>query len=412
VTPDRAAVVRLEAPGKDLLLPDARATIPVAAVASDDFGLRSVDVRYTKVSGSGEQFEFVEGALPVTITRHDARAWKAAGRFDLAALKLEPGDSVVYHAVARDARAGESGASVSDTYFIEIAGPGQVALPGFELPPDHERYALSQQMIVVKLQRLRSREKSLPRQTLEQEMATIAAEQRAVRANFVFLMGGHVEDEEKEAEHSHEIQEGRLENSARREVSTAIEFMGDAEQAMVAVETGGALPPAKFAVAALQRAFGRNRYFLRTLAVRSRIDPTRRLTGSLEEAGDWRRALAPPTGDTKGAQARALQGALLELAAVSSGRISQLRADDVAALAEGALAVDPGSADWQSISAALGDLRDKLTAHRPEHELRAALNAALSRLVRVASANALRAGGSRDRLGALRGAWAGRGGGR
>ena len=107
-----------------------------------------------------------------------------------------------------------SGSASSDTFFIEVAGPGQVALAGFELPPDRERYALSQQMIVLKLERLRAREQTIDRATLEQEVGNIAAEQRAVRANFVFLMGGEIEDEEAEAEHSHEIQEGRLENTA------------------------------------------------------------------------------------------------------------------------------------------------------------------------------------------------------
>src|SRR5262249_46074808 len=153
------------------------------------------------------------------------------------------------------------------------AGPGQVALPGFELPPDRERYALSQQMVVLKLQRLRAREASLSREALVEETKGLAAEQRAVRANFIFLMGGEVQDEETEAEQSNEIKEGRLENNARREINTAIRFMGQADQSLVAVDTAAALPAAKSAADALQRAFGRNRYFLRTLATRSRLDP-------------------------------------------------------------------------------------------------------------------------------------------
>ena len=100
-----------------------------------------------------------------------------------------------------------------------------------------------------------------------------------MRANFVFLMGGQVEDEEAEAEHSHEIQEGRLENTARREIVDAIQHMGKVEIGLAAINTTAALPPARAAVEALQRAFGRNRYILRTLPVRSRVDPSRRLTG-------------------------------------------------------------------------------------------------------------------------------------
>ena len=158
-------------------------------------------------------------------------------------------------------------------------------------------------MILLKLQRLRARESTLSREALTQEVEGLAAEQRAVRANFIFLMGGSVEDEEEEAAQSNEIQEGRLENSARREISTAIHFMSEVETALGAVDTGAALPPAKSAVEALQRAFGRNRYFLKTLAERSRIDPIppadRRSQGSLGLApradGRDRRSRRPAT---------------------------------------------------------------------------------------------------------------------
>ena len=144
---------------------------------------------------------------------------------------------MIYRIVGRDERPGDAGLASSETFFIEVAGPGQVALEGFELPPDRERYALSQQMIVLKLERLRAREQTIDRATLEQEVGNIAAEQRAVRANFMFLMGGQVEDEEEEAEHSHEIQEGRLENTARREIVDAIQHMGRVEVGLAAVNT-------------------------------------------------------------------------------------------------------------------------------------------------------------------------------
>ena len=113
-------------------------------------------------------------------------------------------------------------------------------------------------------------------------------------------MGGQVEDEEAEAEHSHEIQEGRLENTARREIVDAIQHMGKVEIGLAAINTSAALPPARAAVEALQRAFGRNRYILRTLPVRSRVDPSRRLTGEMSAASDWRRELFPPAPDAAG----------------------------------------------------------------------------------------------------------------
>ncbi len=373
VTPDRAPTIRIDAPGKDLLLPDTKAVVGVRTSATDDFGLQSLELRYTTASGSGEQFEFKEGTIPLAIAKQDARNWQASVNVALGRLGLSPGDAIIYHVVGRDGRPGDAGLATSDTYFIEVAGPGQVALAGFELPPDRERYALSQQMIVLKLERLRAREQSLDRPTLELEMSNLAAEQRAVRANFIFLMGGHVEDEEEEAAHSDEIQEGRLENTARKEIVTAIQHMGRAEQGMAMVSTSAALPPARAAVEALQRAFGRNRYFLRTLPVRSRVDPSRRLTGELAGAANWERAIPPATADHQAQVARELLARLLNAAPAGLNT-----------MAEEALAVDPASENWRAISRALLALRDA------SNRVAAGRNARMNRAIALLTAEAQR----------------------
>jgi hypothetical protein len=351
VTPDREPMVTVETPGKDLLLAEAR-RIPVRAAASDDLALRSLELRYTKVSGSGEQFEFVEGSAPVEIARDSASAWRGTAELPLDALRLEAGDSLVYRVVARDGRPGDAGLGSSDTFFVEIAGPGQAALAGVELPPEQDRYALSQQMIVLKIERLRAREAAMEAGARSEAFENLAAEQRAVRANFIFLMGGHVEDEEVEAEQSHEIQEGRLDHRARRDLSAAVRQMTLAERGLAAFSSGAALPPAKAAVDALQRAFGRSRYILRSMPVRGRIDPARRLSGELRGTGAWQRDAAARADDAPPAQARALMVRVLEATAGTPS-------DEAAAarLAEDALRVSPASADWQAISRALAARR-------------------------------------------------------
>ena len=405
VTPDRAPAIRIDAPGKDLLLPDGRKDIPVAARADDDFGLRSLELRYTRVSGSGEQFDFQEGTVPLSIDKRSGQDWTGRAALALSAMKLEPGDSLVYRVVGSDARPGDAGTASSDTFFIEIAGPGQVTVEGFELPPDRERYALSQQMIVLKLQRLRAREQSMARGAVEEELGALAAEQRAVRANFIFLTGGHVEDEEEEAEHSHEIQEGRLENTARKEIATAIQFMSRAEQAMIAIQTGNALPPARAAVEALQRAFGRNRYLLRTIPVRSRIDPSRRLSGELDRAADASRSAPPARPDRIASAARDLLHELLALAPglASASTAGQAR---LTALAERALAVAPADESWQTVSRDVVQLRDAATRRAARPELDARLTAIVARL-RSEARKDTPAGSAADvRNPALSGAWA------
>ena len=98
-----------------------------------------------------------------------------------------------------------------------------------------------------------------------------------VRAEVVFLGGGEVEDEVEEAAHSHELAEGRLENTGRAEMLTAINFMSRAEAQLNDGRAAEALVFERQALASLERALDRRRYFLRTLPDRSRIDITRRL---------------------------------------------------------------------------------------------------------------------------------------
>ena len=405
VTPDRAPTIVVDKPGKDLLFPDSSAGIPISATATDDFGLRSLELRFTRVSGSGEQFSFEEGVLPLQLDRNSDRSWRGRVSLALAAMDLDPGDAVVYRVVGADARPGQAGVASSDTFFVEIAAPDQVTPAGFELPPDRERYALSQQMIVLKIERLRARERTISREAVSEEAAAIAAEQRAVRANFIFLTGGHVEDEEEEAEHSHEIQEGRLEHSARKEISAAIQHMSRAEQALIAPATGAALLQARAAVEALQRAFGRNRYFMRTLPSRSRIDPSRRLAGELDRAASSRRRPEPAVTSTAVLAARQLLVELLEVGALLNERPGSIDSGRIASMAERALAVDAGSQTWQEIAGAFLDVGDALAAGRSAEDVQAHLKQALDGLQSEARREAVPPAAPDERNRALRGAW-------
>jgi hypothetical protein len=406
VTPDRVPSIRIEQPGKDLLLPDARSDVAVAAAANDDFGLASLELRFTKVSGSGEQFEFEEGGIPLALERSSPRSWRGRAALALSRMKLEPGDSLVYRVVGADARGGDAGGASSDTFFVEIAAPGEVAVAGFELPPDRERYALSQQMIVLKIERLRQRERAMSADAVAKEAGNIAAEQRAVRANFIFLNGGEVEDEEEEAAHSHEIQEGRLAHTARREIAEAIQHMGRAEKELIAVSTTGALPPAKAAVEALQRAFGRNRYILRSMPVRSRLDPSRRLSGELQAAVDSKRAAHDPSSDLTAITARRLMGELLNLGPLLlADDRSRVQSARLSALAEEALAAGAGTTEWQNVSASLLQLRDALAAGRPAPDVRSRYATTLDALQAEVRKNAIPPAPSSPAGSALRSAW-------
>jgi hypothetical protein len=136
----------------------------------------------------------------------------------------------------------------------------------------------------------------------------------------------------------------------------AIQHMGRTEQGLAMVDTAAALQAARAAVEALQRAFGRNRYFLRTLPVRSRIDPSRRMTGETSTASDWRRDLILPVDDNTVRAARGLLARLLDLSpSILDG---SAQPSVLTSLAEDALAVNPAAAEWQAIATSLLQLRD------------------------------------------------------
>lgn len=291
VTPDRAPDVRIAAPARDLFLADTSRDIPVRATASDDFGVTSLTLAYTKVSGSGETFDFVEGTLPLSLSRASGRELSGTATFQLAALGLSAGDMLVYRAIARDAHP-TRGPAESDAYVIEMVSPSEALAEGFSIDDQRDTYALSQQMVILKTERLVAARRGMTPEAVAEEAARIGAEQRQVRAEFVFMMGGEIEDEEVEAEQSHELSEGREQNEGRRDLIAAIRSMSDAAALLLRPDLDQALAAEKRALAALQRALTRSRYILRVLSTRERIDDTRRLTGDRSTAPGWRRDLA------------------------------------------------------------------------------------------------------------------------
>jgi hypothetical protein len=308
------------------------------ARATDDYGLRSLALHYTKVSGSGEQFEFKEGEIPLTLTRASSREWQGGAARSLDELDLKDGDMLVYRAVAADERPGDGSAS-SDAFFIEMSKLGVAAGDAFTLPEEETRYALSQQMLIIKTERLHQRRAAMAAEELADTALNLAVEQRMIRAEFVFMLGGEVQDEEVEAEQSTELQEGRLRNRGQRDLRAATIAMSQAEKQLTGTNTAEALVAERAAVTALQRAFARDRYILRAFASRANLDPARRLTGDLKDASGWARTRVPAPEDRRAAQLQDVMaglGAFLRDASLGPAR--------AAVLARQALAVDPESA--------------------------------------------------------------------
>jgi hypothetical protein len=317
VSPDALPAVRLTAPGRDLVYSGGNPRIVFDARATDDFGLRSLALRYTKVTGSGENFDFQEGEIPLTVRPDSARDWTGSASRSLAELNLKDGDMLVYRAEATDARPG-GGSATSDAFFIEISKLGVAAGDAFTLPQEKTKYALSQQMLIVKTGRLHQRRSSLQPDEFAGQALNLAVEQRMIRAEFVFMLGGEVDDEEVEAEQSVELQAGRLQNRGQRDLRAATVAMSQAQKLLTGANTADALRAERAAVTALQRAFSRDRYILRALATRSQLDATRRLTGNLSGAATWRRV---PPDVPANRRAALLQDVLLGIADLITVRL-------------------------------------------------------------------------------------------
>ncbi len=389
VSPDALPAVRVATPGRDLVYADANPRVTFEARATDDFGLRTLSLQYTKVSGSGEQFDFQEGEIPLTIVRASDREWRGSGAQSLAALGLKDGDVLVYRAVAADARPG-NGAASSDAFFIEISKLGVAAGDAFTLPEQESRYALSQEMLIIKTDRLNRARSSMTPAEAGDASLNLAVEQRMIRAEFVFMLGGEVQDEEVEAEQSTELQEGRLQNRGQRDLRAATIAMSQAEKLLTGVNTSDALTAERAAVAALQRAFARDRYILRALATRSQLDPQRRLTGNLSQAVDWRRETSHGGENRRALLLQDLVSGIGALSSASSlrplsvpppspsrgqsgdgGRTQEGRSPASAAaraieLAREALRIDPESAALRRAAADLQRIADTWSASSPD----------------------------------------------
>jgi hypothetical protein len=415
VVPDERPRVRVTAPGRDLHFGRADSVLEVVVEATDDHALASLELVFTRVTGFGELFEFVEGEIPLDITRHGAGHWTGRARWDLAELELDRGEMVVYHARARDRRPGAPPGE-SDTWMIQVLGGDAAVSGGFAGEDDMDRYALSQQMVIVLTRRLQARRDSIPEAEFRQELETLAAAQRRVRAEFVFMMGGHLaddhdhgledlfagdpddhDDHDPDHDHGHghdpdpthppdpdvdpdardpqelheeaharadlEAAEGRLAQQGRQELVRATQAMSIAVTFLNDANLGQALRAEELALEHIQRAFSNSRYILRAMTEREELDPTRRLTGSTASAI---RDLRPGVRADEEPESAGLRRALADVAALAGSTARASTRDalsrDAAArahrIASAVLAVDAADAELRQVASHLTTAAD------------------------------------------------------
>jgi hypothetical protein len=201
--PDSAPVVLLTLPARDSILRTAAGQIRLAATASDDYGLASGAFELIVSSGSGENFTFKSRTLGSAT--FSSRTGELAATLSLDSLGLQPGDMLHVRAVVRD-RNNVSGPGVgtSDTRTLRIARSDEYDSVAVDPapPPDAEKNALSQRMLLMLAQALEKKRPKIPHAQLVNESRSIAVEQTRLRkrvGEIVFTRLGETSGEEGDA---------------------------------------------------------------------------------------------------------------------------------------------------------------------------------------------------------------------
>jgi hypothetical protein len=244
----------------------------------------------------------------------------------------------------------------------------------------------------VKTERLIARRAAMTPSEFADSSAQLAAEQRKVRAEFVFMLGGELADapdvaasmtdinEEEEAGRESDLLAGYNANAGHVALIRGIRAMSRAAASLATADPTTALPQERSALTQLEQAFSHSRILLRALATRERLDPSRRLTGSLADAAGDTRPISEPSRDGASVTLRRILADVSTLAAKRD--FASADAAQASALAEATLRVDPSSPAVQDVAAQLSKAAPEIAAHRVD-EAAATLDRAASALARV-----------------------------
>ena len=320
---DASPSVVLSAPAHDSVLRTPKGRIPLAANATDDFGVVSASFEYIVSSGEGETFKFKSGVIGSQ--KPTGKSVSLSSALSIDSLELKAGDIVHVRAVARDANdVSGPGIGVSETRTIRIARADEYDSVAVDAagPADAEKSVISERMLIILAEALEKRRPSLRRDTLVGESRRIASDQKKLRrtvGDVVFTrLGGDPSGEEHTGEESPTRAKTMEEmlaraDSATNQSSDPIDFEGG-ESPVVAVnkplleaynamwsasteleigEPGRALPHMRRALELIEKARKAERIYLRGAPPAVVIDVSRaRLKGKDKGSASTRRALS------------------------------------------------------------------------------------------------------------------------
>ena len=320
---DAPPQVALTRPVHDTVLRTPSGRLPLAAEATDDYGIASASFEYIVSSGEGETFTFKSGVLGAV--RASGKQLQLAATLSLDSLHLKPGDIVHLRAVAHDANdVGGPGLGVSDTRAIRIARAGEYDSVAVDAaaPPDAQQDVISERMLIMLAEALEKQRPRLAHDSVLHESQAIAADQKKLRraiGDVVFTRLGGVPTGEEHTDDSPERAKTMQDMLARADSATnrsvdpvdfeggespvvavnkplleAYNAMWDASTALELGEPDTALPHMRRALAAIQQARQAERLYLRGAPASVVIDIDKvRLKGKDKGASSARRPEMP-----------------------------------------------------------------------------------------------------------------------
>ncbi len=296
--PDASPVVRITRPGGDLEMIRPGGVLEVAGVASDDFAVAQVELRFLVTAGSGETYRFQEGVMPLTL-RRDAGQVHVRAELDVGALlggKNDHSGVVSYHLEATDRnRRSGPGTGLSETLLVRVPGDESVPLKmgGLVLPVQME--LISQRQILEETRRLHARRAQMDGRDFQGEARILAEKESEFRASFAGLseQGGEWDREEEGGEgalqipgidmHLHGSEALPYSPAVLQALNQAIDAMFQAELFLHLGETDDAMPAMLDVIRLLQEARTHDRLLFRALPVAVSLDPAARGAGELDD---------------------------------------------------------------------------------------------------------------------------------
>lgn len=292
---DTIPSVTLQTPARDSVFREAQGTLPLTAIARDDFGVTRAWFELIVTSREGERFTVRTLAMgeKVWAAGTHQRQASIALRLDLGALKLVPGDVVHLRAVARDgypSPARELGSS--ETRSFRIARPAEYDSVAVEPapPPEVDKSLLSQRMLLMLTEKLDRQQQRMARGDVVRESQRLARDQARVRQSVGDIIFQRLSGEAS-GEHSHfagdghdhgvDLQDGKLSVNAastsgmleegddspviaiNKPLLEAYNAMWDAGRALEQGDPHAAIRPMQLALEAIERSRTASRVYLR-----------------------------------------------------------------------------------------------------------------------------------------------------